>query len=81
MPMPWFESLITGDTFSPLEGQRAGLLDEVVSDGDQLGDVTRAVAEKLSRTPRPTFLEMRRLVRAPTTEVMRSERRRLSASD
>jgi enoyl-CoA hydratase len=81
MPMPWFESLITGDTFSPLEAQRAGFLDEVVTESSQLGDATRAVAEQLGRTPRPTFLEMRRLARAPTTEVMREERRRLSASD
>jgi enoyl-CoA hydratase len=81
MPMPWLESLITGDTFSPLEAQRAGLLDEVVSEGTQLGEATRAVAEQLGRTPRPSFLEMRRLVRAPTTDVMRSERQRLSASE
>jgi len=80
MPMPWFESLITGDTFSPHEAQQAGLLDEVVGDGNALGDHTRAAAEQLRRTPLATFLEMRRLVRAPTTEVMRSERRRLSAS-
>jgi enoyl-CoA hydratase len=80
MPMPWFESLITGDTFSPLEAQDAGLLDAVASDGNQLSEVTRAVAEKLGKAPRTTFLELRRLVRAPTTEVMRSERRQLSAS-
>jgi enoyl-CoA hydratase len=78
MPMPWFESLTTGDTFSPLAAQRAGLLDEVVSEGNQLADAARAVAEQLGRTPRPTFLEMRRLVRAPTTEVMRSARLGLS---
>lgn len=81
MPMPWFESLITGDTFSPLEAQRAGLLDEVVIDGNQLNDSAQATAEQLGRTPRPTFLEMRRLVRAPTTEIMRSERLRLSTTD
>lgn len=81
MPMPWFESLITGDTFPPLEAQRAGLLDEVVSEGAHLGEAARAVAEQLARTPRPTFLEMRRLVRAPITDVMRSARRRLSASE
>jgi enoyl-CoA hydratase len=80
MPMPWFESLITGDTLSPHEAQRAGLLDEVVNDGNRLTEVTRAVAEQLGRTPRPTFLEMRRLARAPTTEIMHTERRRLSAS-
>jgi enoyl-CoA hydratase len=81
MPMPWFESLTTGATFAPLEAQRAGLLDDVVSDTNQLGDLTRAAAEQLGRTPRSTFLEMRRLLRAPTTEIMRSERRRLSPSD
>jgi enoyl-CoA hydratase len=80
MPMPWLESLITGDTFSPPEAQLAGLLDEVVSDGTQLDDATQAIAEQLSRTPRSTFLEMRRLVRAPTVEVMRAERLRLSGS-
>jgi enoyl-CoA hydratase len=80
MPMPWFESLITGDTFAPLDAQRAGLLDEVVSDSAQLGDLSRAVAEQLGRTPEATFLDMRRLVRAPATEIMRAERLRLSAS-
>jgi enoyl-CoA hydratase len=80
MPMPWFESLITGDTFAPLDAQRAGLLDEVVSDSAQLGDLSRAVAEQLGRTPQATFLDMRRLVRAPATEIMRAERLRLSAS-
>jgi enoyl-CoA hydratase len=81
MPMPWLESLITGDTFSPLDAQRAGLLDEIVGDGNQLIDDAQAAAEQLGRTPRATFLEMRRLVRAPTTEIMRTERQRLSASE
>jgi enoyl-CoA hydratase len=80
MPMPWFESLITGETFSPSDAQGAGLLDAVASDDNQLSELTRTVAEKLKGTPRSTFLEMRRLVRAPTTDVMVAERRRLSAS-
>jgi enoyl-CoA hydratase len=80
MPMPWFESLVSGDTFSPHEAQRAGLLDEVVRDGNRFAELSRTVAEQLSAIPRHAFLELRRLARAPTTAVMHAELQRLSAS-
>ena len=78
--MPWFESLGTGDTFSPSEAQRAGLLDVVVEDGNRLSELSRTVAEQLSAIPRGAFLELRRLARAPTTAIMRAELHRLSTS-
>jgi enoyl-CoA hydratase len=80
MPMPWFESLVTGDTFPPLLAKSAGLLDEAVSDSTRLTEGAWAMAEQLGGTPREAFSEMRRLTRAPTTEFMRAARRRLSAS-
>jgi len=80
MPMPWFESLVTGDTFAPLQAKNAGLLDEVVSNRGRLLEDARATAEQLGKTPRAAFCEMRRLARAPAMEIMHAERRRLSDS-
>jgi enoyl-CoA hydratase len=77
MPMPWFESLCSGDTFQPAMAQQAGLLDEVVGDEARLAERARTLAEDLASVPRPAFLEMRRLVRAPVAYVMRHERSRL----
>jgi enoyl-CoA hydratase len=79
MPMPWFESLISGDTFSPQDAQTAGLLDHFVDDDAELTREALAAAETLALIPRRTFLEMRELARGVTVGVMRQERNRLSA--
>jgi len=80
MPMPWFESLISGTTFSPRGAQSAGLLDHVVDSDAELTQQAHEAAETLGHIPRDTFHEMRRLARAATIDVMRRERTRLSPS-
>lgn len=80
MPMPWFESLITGETYPPVAAQRAGLLDEVVDDVAKLAQSTQAEAERLGGVPRSAFLEMRRLARGPVVDVIRLEHSRLTGS-
>jgi enoyl-CoA hydratase/carnithine racemase len=80
MPMPWFESLISGDTFSPQDAQTAGFLDQIVDDDVELTREALATAEALALIPRHTFLEMRGLARGATVDVMRQERNKLSAS-
>jgi enoyl-CoA hydratase len=77
MPMPWFESIISGDTFTPSRATIAGLLDSHVSGTSDLMEQSRAVAESLSRIPRETFTEMRGLARGATIETMQQERRLL----
>lgn len=79
MPMPWFESLISGDTFSPQDARTAGFLDHIVDDDAELTREALAAAEALAQVPRRTFLEMRRLARGVTVDVIRQERNRLSA--
>jgi enoyl-CoA hydratase len=78
MPMPWFESIVSGDTFSPREAQSAGFLDQVADDEAALTQEVLAVAEALGRVPPHSFHEMRRLARRSTVDVMRRERSRLS---
>ena len=78
MPMPWFESIVSGDTFSPREAQSAGFLDQVVDHEAALTQEVLAVAEALGRVPPHSFHEMRRLARRSTVDVMRRERSRLS---
>jgi enoyl-CoA hydratase len=73
MPMPWFESIASGETFSPRLAQSAGLLDVIVDDGVQLMEQARAAAQSLSQVPRPVFEEMRRLTRGATADVVRNE--------
>jgi enoyl-CoA hydratase len=80
MPMPWFESLISGTTFSPRGAQSAGLLDEVVDSDAELTQQALKAAETLGQIPRDTFHEMRRLARGATVEILQRERRRLSPS-
>ncbi len=78
MPMPWFESIASGDTFSPREAMSAGFLDQVVDDEAALTQEALAAAEALGRVPRHSFHEMRRLARGATVDVMKRERGRLS---
>ena len=78
MPMPWFESIASGDTFSPREATSAGFLDQVVDDEAALTQEALAVAEALGRVPPHSFHEMRRLARGATVDVMQRERGRLS---
>jgi enoyl-CoA hydratase len=80
MPMPHFESLVSGETFPPQLAQRAGLLDLVVPHGDALLEETHAMAQALGRVPRHAFTEMRRLTRGPAVEAIRLERSKLSSS-
>jgi enoyl-CoA hydratase len=70
MPMPWFESIASGDTFSPREATSAGFLDQVVDDEAALTQEALAVAEALGRVPPHSFHEMRRLARGATVDVM-----------
>jgi enoyl-CoA hydratase/carnithine racemase len=79
MPMPWFESIVSGDTFAPPDARIAGFLDHVVDDDAELTREALAAAEALGRIPRHTFHEMRRLARGPTVDVMQRERSRLAA--
>lgn len=78
MPMPWFESIVSGDTFSPREAQSAGFLDQVVDHEAALTQEALAVAEALGRVSPHSFHEMRRLARGATVDVMQRERSRLS---
>ena len=78
MPMPWFESIISGDTFSPRQALSAGFLDHVVDNDDELAEEAGAAAERLGHISRHTFCEMRQLARGATVDVMQEERNRLS---
>jgi enoyl-CoA hydratase len=77
MPMPWFESIISGDTYEPSPATTAGLLDTLASDVPDLMAQSRATAESLRQIPRETFVVMRGLARGATIDVMERERSRL----
>jgi enoyl-CoA hydratase len=79
MPMPWFESIVSGDTFAPRDARIAGFLDHVVDDDAELTREALSAAEALGRILSHTFHEMRRLARGPTVDVMQQERSRLTA--
>jgi enoyl-CoA hydratase len=78
MPMPYFESIASGETFAPPRAQSAGLLDTVVDDSDQLLEEAHDMAQRLGRVPPQTFVEMRRLTRGTTADKVRNERSKLS---
>jgi enoyl-CoA hydratase len=78
MPMPWFESIVCGDTFPPRTAQLAGLLDQVVVTMAELEDASRSAADSLARISLPVFCEMRSAVRGATADRMRHERSILS---
>jgi enoyl-CoA hydratase len=77
MPMPWFESLNVGDTFSPAGALGAGLLDAVVDDSETLAAEALAAAQALSQVHPATFQAMRRVTRGATADRVRLERSRL----
>jgi enoyl-CoA hydratase len=77
MPMPWFETLASGETFSPRAARDAGLLDVVVDSEAGLVEESRACADRLAQLSPEVFREMRRSARGPVTERIRLERSRL----
>ncbi len=77
MPMPWFESVISGETFSPGSARDAGLLDLVVDSETGLQAEARALAEKLAAVTPDVFRAMRLSARGATIERIRLERSRL----
>lgn len=80
MPMPYFESVVTGTTFPPQEAVAAGLLDQVVEDPATLTAESLAAAQALAAVPRATFLEMRRLARGAVADRVRHERSLLGST-
>jgi enoyl-CoA hydratase len=78
MPMPWFESIISGETFSPESARHAGLLDQVVETTAELAEASQIAAEALSRVPIHVFAEMRHAARGATADRIRHERSRLA---
>jgi enoyl-CoA hydratase len=81
MPMPYFESLISGDTFPPDVAPNAGLLDQVVADPTALLEECQRVATQLAAIPPSTFATMRHEVRGAMAERLLAERRRLFPTD
>jgi enoyl-CoA hydratase len=77
MPMPWFESLIAGETYLPTTAVPAGLLDMVVDDVTALAGEALAAAAALSQINSHTFKDMRRVTRGATADRIRLERARL----
>jgi enoyl-CoA hydratase len=77
MPMPWFESLIAGETYLPAAAVPAGLLDVVVDDASALAEEALRAAEALSQIASHTFQDMRRVTRGATADRIRLERARL----
>jgi enoyl-CoA hydratase len=77
MPMPWFESLITGETFSPRSAQDAGLLDVIVDSEARLVEEARALADRLAQVSPEVFREMRLSARGAAIERIRLERSHL----
>ncbi len=71
MPMPFFESLISGDTFSPDAARAAGFLDTLVDDEASLHAESRAVAAKLAGVSTEVFQEMRVAARGAVIERIR----------
>jgi enoyl-CoA hydratase len=77
MPMPFFESLISGETFSPDGACAAGLLDTLVDDEARLRAKSRSVAAQLAAVRPEVFREMRLAARGAVIERIRLERSRL----
>jgi enoyl-CoA hydratase len=73
MPMPWFESLIFGETFSPHSAQLAGLLDEVVDGAERLAEASQAAVNVVRQVPLPVFREIRMAAREHTIDRIRHE--------
>lgn len=79
MPMPYFESIVSGTTFSPVQAVAAGLLDRVVADGDLVPESLEA-ARVLAAVPPPAFAEMKHHARGQVADRVRVERSRLAGS-
>ena len=77
MPMPWFESIISGATFAPQQALAAGFLDEVVADPDVLLAESFRVARELAAIPTPIYGAMKRVARGAVAEHVRRERAQL----
>ncbi len=77
MPMPWFESIISGTTFTPQLAVGAGLLDEVVSDPGELLAESFRVARELGAIPTNIYGAMKHLARGAVAANVRLERARL----
>jgi enoyl-CoA hydratase len=77
MPMPWFESIISGTTFAPQQAVAAGLLDEVVQDHDALLSESFRIARELGTIAPPVFKAMKHVARGAVAEKVRLERSRL----
>jgi enoyl-CoA hydratase len=74
MPMPWFESLISGQTFDPERAVPAGLLDSVVGSEQELADGAEELAQQLGKVGPAVFRQMKGLARALPAERARIER-------
>jgi enoyl-CoA hydratase len=77
MPMPWFESIITGSTFPPQQAVAAGLLDELAEDHETLLSESTRIAQELGGIASAAFGAMKREARGPVAEHIRLERSRL----
>ena len=77
MPMPWFESIVSGTTFAPQQAVAAGLLDEVVQDHDALLSESFRMARELGAIAPPVFKAMKHVARGAVAEKVHLERSRL----
>jgi enoyl-CoA hydratase len=77
MPMPWFESIITGSTFAPRSAIAAGLLDAVMPDPHTVLAESFRVARELGAIPMPVFGAMKKVARGAVADQVRRERSRL----
>ncbi len=77
MPMPWFESLVSGETFTPRQAQDAGLLDVVVESEEHLLEQAHTLCDQLGKIPVQVFREMRHAARGATADRIRLERSHL----
>ena len=77
MPMPWFESIITGSTFAPRSAIAAGLLDTVMPDPHTVLAESFRVARELGAIPMPVFGAMKKVARGAVADQVRRERSRL----
>jgi enoyl-CoA hydratase len=74
MPMPWFESIISGTTFPPQQAVAAGLLDEVVQDQEALLAEAFRIARELGAVAPAVFKAMKQVARGAVADHVRRER-------
>ena len=74
MPMPWFESIISGTTFPPQQAVPAGLLDEVVQDKEALLSEAFRIARELGAVAPAVFKAMKQVARGAVADQVRRER-------